>query len=197
MTLAISKCSFCIKTFDYLGFQISREGIRPNLRNVDKISSADCNSASDLRQFLGLCQFYRRWIPQFSQIVSPLYSALQVKWSARDKSTVDNSIKIIKKALISYPVLRHPDFEKDFFLATDGSLLGFGAILHQKCPDSGGLFAIAYASCKLPLSMKSLVGPQLEAAAACWAMNHFRHYLIGRRFTLHTDQAVMKYMCKT
>jgi transposase InsO family protein len=194
MTLAISKCVFCLRVFDYLGFQISREGVKPNLQNVEKILNSKIENAVDARQFVGLCQFYRRWIPLFSQLVAPLYAVLKIKWSERDEATVSASIKAIKDALSSYPVLRHPDFDREFFLATDASLEGFGAILQQKCETSGNLFVICYASSKLPPSMKTLLGPQLEAAAACWAMNKFRHYLIGRRFTLLTDQSVLKHM---
>ena len=197
LTLSISKCFFCAKSFEYLGFQISRAGVQPNHRNVEKITQTQLKSLADVRQFLGLCQFYRKWIPLFSQIVAPLYAALKAKWPERDQDSLARALKIIKDKLSTYPVLRHPDFNQEFFLATDGSLEGFGAILQQKCSDTGGLFAISYASCKLPASMKSLVGPQIEAAAACWSMAHFRHDLIGRKFTLLTDCEVMKYMKKT
>jgi transposase InsO family protein len=197
MRLAISKCSFSMKTFDYLGFQVSREGIQPCAKNVDKIMGSTCNSLADIRHFVGLIQFYRRWIAKFSQTVAPLYAALKGKWADRDAPALSAAINYVKTALSTYPILRHPDFSKEFFLATDGSLEGFGAILHQKCSESGKLFAIAYASTRLPPSMKKLVGPQLEAAAACWAMNKYRHYLIGRKFTLMTDQEVMKYMSKS
>jgi hypothetical protein len=129
MTLAVSKCSFCLRVFDYLGFQISREGVRPNLSNVEKITHCKIESTTDARQFVGLCQFYRRWIPRFSQLVTPLYDTLKIKWSERDVKAVSSSIKVIKEVLSSYPVLRHPNFDKEFFLSTDGSLEGFGAIL--------------------------------------------------------------------
>ena len=194
MTLAISKCSFCLKVFNYLGFQVSREGIQPNAENVEKILNANVNSLADARQFVGMCQFYRRWIPLFSQLVAPLYEVLKVKWANRDVAAVNAALHTIKTRLSTYPVLRHADFDRPFHLATDGSLEGFGAILQQKCPDTGGLYVIAYASAKLPPSMKALAGPQIEAAAACWAMNRFRHYLIGKRFTLLTDQVVLKHM---
>ena len=194
MTLAISKCAFCLRVFNYLGFQISREGVKPNIRNVEKILKTKLENAVDVRHFLGLCQFYRRWIPLFSQLVAPLYAVLKIKWTDRNQEAIASAIKVIKEVLSTYPVLRHPDFNKEFFLATDGSQEGFGAILQQKCDETSNLFVIAYASAKLPPAMKTLIGPQIEAAAACWAMNTFRHYLIGRKFTLLTDQSVLRHM---
>ena len=195
LTLSIDKCSFCVREFEYLGFMISRQGIRPTKKNVEKITDSKLTSFADIRQFVGLAQFYRRWIPLFSQLVAPLYASLKFKrWHEVDVVCLNHALDVIKEILTSFPVLRHPDFNQEFFLATDGSLDGFGAILQQKCPETGGLFVIAYASCKLPPSMKTLAGPQFEAAAACWGMNKFRHYLIGRRFILLTDSNVTKYM---
>ena len=123
-----------------------------------------------------------------------MYDAITLKIRNLDANvTVQRNIEVIKKALLSYPILRHPDFQKRFFLATDGSYDGFGAVLFQE-NEEGSLYVVAYASTGLAPSHKKLVGPQLEAAAACWAMTYFRQYLIGRQFTLLTDQIVLKYL---
>jgi hypothetical protein len=193
LKLSIAKCSFCMKSFEYLGVDVSRDGLRPSPRNVNKILNSRCESWDDLRSFIGIAQFYRRYARNFAQVVKPLYDAITFKQEVRGNSKIQEKVNIIKKALSEYPVLRHPDFDKRFFLATDGSHLGFGSVLFQE-DDAGLLYVVAYASSGLMASHKKLYGPQLEAAAACWAMMYFRHYLIGTQFTLLTDQIVLKYL---
>ena len=79
LRLSIVKCSFCIKKFEYLGVIVSRQGLQPSPRNVDKIIKCKCESVSDLRSFVGIAQFYRRWIKNFAQIVKVLYDAIKDK----------------------------------------------------------------------------------------------------------------------
>ena len=93
------------------------------------------------------------------------------------------------------PLLRHPDFTQTFFLDCDASLDGgFGSVLNQKDAFTGLDHAIAYASTPLPLSLKNSPASYIEAAAACWAMQYFRHYLLHRQFVLRTDNRIMKYL---
>jgi len=193
LRLSIEKCYFLIKNFDYLGFTVSRDGVRPSHKNVEKIVNCPCDTAADIRRFLGLGNFYRRWISAYAQVVQPLYDNLKITWSKRNGVAITEATDRIKEALSSYPLLRHPDFNRRFYLASDGAACGYGASLHQK-DDTGNLYNVAYASTRPLPSHKKLVGPQLEAAAACWAMTKFRHYLIGREFTLLTDQIVLKHL---
>ena len=193
LTLSIAKCFFCVKKFDYLGFQVTRSGISPATHNIDKIMNCKCTSIADIKHFVGLAQYYRRWVQNFTQIVAPCYEAMKHTWLTVDHIALTDAIEVIKNILVTYPVLRHPDFDKPFFLATDGGPTGFGAVLKQK-DDVVGLYSISYASSGVPASMKHLCGPQLEAAAAAWGMTNYRQYLIGRQFTLLTDQVVLKYL---
>jgi hypothetical protein len=193
LRLSVAKCSFFMKTFEYLGFTISRAGVSPSPKNVEKLFACSIESSADVRKFLGMAQFYRRWVEHFSLLAAPLYECLKVPWPSRDAPTVEKCVATIKGVLTSTPILQHPDFQKPFFLATDGSQLGYGSVL-QQMDEKGKLYVIAYASSGILPAHKNLLGPQLEAAAACWGMVYFRHYLLGRQFTLLTDQVVMKYL---
>ena len=106
---------------------------------------------------------------------------------------LQDAISKIKQALTTYPIMRHPEFNKKFLLATGGSLFGFGSVFFQET-DDGSKYVVVYASSILAPAHKRLYGPQLEAAATCWAMTYFGHHLLGRQFVLLTDQVVLKYL---
>ena len=195
LTLSINKCYFFKKIFTYLGFQITREGVKPSTTNTEKILESKCESLADLRSFLGLTGFYRRWIKKYAQHVVPIRTALKSKrWTdISNHYDLNVAMKYIKGVLTTYPVLQHPNFERRFFLKTDGSEEGFGAVLDQMT-DDGKYYAISYASSGLPAFLKGSYGGKIEAAAACWAMVYFRPYLLGRQFTLRTDNRILKHL---
>jgi hypothetical protein len=113
LTLSISKCYFFKKKFIYLGFQISRDGVRPSKSNVNKILKSECTSFVDLRSFLGLTGFYRRWIPLYTHKTKPIRDALtNKKWDDVDQDKLSHAIHEVKTLLTTYPVLRHPSFDK-------------------------------------------------------------------------------------
>ena len=161
LRLSITKCSFCLKKFEYLGVIVSRQSIQPSPRNVDKIIKCKCESISDLRSFVGIAQFYRRWIKDFSQIVKVLYDAIKDKMTPLNilgNTILKDAISKIKQALTTYPVMHHPDFNKKFLLATDGSLFGFGSVLFQET-DDGSKYVVAYASWDCHLHINVCTAP--------------------------------------
>ena len=103
-------------------------------------------SVSQLRSFIGLCNYYRSYVPDFSILAHPLYALLKknVSWSWSDACVA--TLKNLKSALTKYPVLKRPDFEKPFILHTDWSAIGIGSILAQQKLEQPE-YIIAYASC--------------------------------------------------
>jgi hypothetical protein len=145
-----------------------------------------------LRGFLGLVQFYKRFIPGYSEIAAPLHMMQK-----KDKPFVwgtaqDTAFNLLKEALTTAPVMARPDFEKPFKLYTDASSYGLGAILAQDLDD--GEHVIAYAGRATHGAEPNYGATQLECVTVVWAVSHFRYYLLGKRFTLITDHSALKWL---
>ena len=108
-------------------------------------------------------------------------------WTGECESAFD----YLKTCLITAPVLAYPDFNKNFILETDASILGLGAILSQPQED-GKLHPIAYASRTLSQAEKNYPVTDLETLAVVWGVTHFRYYLYGHQVTIYTDHAAVK-----
>jgi hypothetical protein len=146
--LATKKCLFFRKTTEYLGFEISVDGITPGQRNINKIKDIKVATTKDIRQFLGMCGFYRRWVKDYVKIINPLQATTTKNYTFPDKKMTEEmevAVKTLKDKLSSYPILCHPDFNRRFFLETDASKEGCGAVLFQK-DDKNRRYVVGYAS---------------------------------------------------
>ena len=193
LRLKPSKCSFARKEVVYLGFTVSSEGVTPNQEKVKAIvdlpQPTDCKS---VRRFLGMLNFYRRHIQSLAAVARPLTAltrkdpvsggTVQFKWSP----DCEKAFRELKEKLVSAPVLRPPDLSKQFFVWTDASLLGFGAVLEQ-LDEEGQRHPIAYASRQTNNAEQKYAPTQLEVAAVVYAVEHFEVYLLGQPFTVYTD----------
>ena len=193
--LKAKKCMIAAHEAEVLGHKISAEGIH----TTPKITKAvrefpKPKNRTELRSFLGLVGYYRTFIPGFSKIAKPLNDLLRKDthfcWKDEQKEAFD----ILKEKLVSAPILRRPDTQEPFILYTDASSFGLGAILSQK--QDGKEVVIAYASHGTNPAQRKYGATQLEALAVIWAVKHFRHYLIGRPFTLVTDHQALKWLVK-
>ena len=191
--LDISKCKFFALQLEYLGFQAIKGGIKPLSRNVEKITKLEISNVRDIRSFIGLANFYRRFVQGFAQIVQPLNVFLQknARLPLPLPAEVSTALERIKTVLTSYPVLRNPDLTKPFILETDGSLKGIGVMLLQVT--DGVEHPVAYASSGITAAQKGYSSPALEALGSVFGMIYFKHYLVAP-FTLRTDQVVLKWL---
>jgi hypothetical protein len=145
-----------------------------------------------LRSFIGLCNYYRIYVQDFSTIIHPLYALLKKDvtwtWSEKAQKTFDT----LKEKLSEFPILRRPNFSKVFILHIDWSALGFGAILGQ-LDEEGKEYVITYASRsnKVENNYSSYEG---ECLTVVWVVIHFRPYLYGTNFTLYTDHQLIKWL---
>ena len=144
----LHKCAFFQKRVEYLGFDVSQQGIQPSPEKVRTVVEwPQPKSVKDVRSFLGLAGFYRRFIKNFSLKARPLTDLTResVPWRWQDKE--EKAFCDLKRSLVVAPVLRMPNFELPFVVTTDASLVSVGAILEQ---DFGqGLQPVAYESRKL------------------------------------------------
>jgi len=140
------KCSFACQTVTYLGHIISAEGLKPNPGRVDAVRLFSApTDLSTLQQFLGLASFYRKFVPNFAHIASPLHELTKKGVPFTWTEACQSSFSQLKQKLIEAPVLAYPDFTKPFVLETDASIHGVGAILSQVNSDNM-CHPIAYAS---------------------------------------------------
>jgi hypothetical protein len=130
-----------------------------------------------------LANFYRKFVPHFSQIAAPLFRLLQQSQAWIWETAQQDSFDALKTALTTAPVLRRPDFGKRFVLTTDGSKLGVAGVLSQ---DS---HPIAYFSRATTAGEKKYDARELELLAVVSAIEAFRPYLIGETFLLETDHS--------
>ena len=189
----LHKCSFLKDSVSYLGFDVSAEGLRPSQDKIKTILEWPTpQSPKDVRSFLGLCNFYRRFVRGFSMIAQPMTDLTKdnVPWCwGEDQEKAFAQLKI---AMTTAPILIFPDFEREFILTTDASLVAVGGILQQ---DHGrGLQPIAYSSKKLNAAEIRYSAYERELLGIVWAVGQWRHYLQGRRFVVQTDHSSLKYL---
>ncbi|KAM0057208.1 putative nucleotidyltransferase, Ribonuclease H [Helianthus debilis subsp. tardiflorus] len=182
----LSKCLFGQTSVGYLGHVISGQGIEVDPDKIDIIKKWPTpQSVKDVRSFLGLSGYYRRFIHHYASIASPLSDLLKKDtfvWT----DTQDDAFCKLKTLLSSTPVLRLPDFSKPFTVETDASGTGIGAILSQEKQP------IAYYSVKLSPRMQQASAYQREMFAITQAIAKWRQYLLGRKFQIITDQQSLK-----
>ena len=176
----------------YLGHAVSQHSIHTDPLKVQAIKDLTAPSNLDeLRSFLGLAGYYRRFIPRFATVASPL-TALTKKgvrfvWT----DLTENAFQVLKSCLSSAPILAYPNFEKPFILQTDASDVGLGAVLTQ-LDTSGHERVISYASRTLSGREQNYTAMEKEALAVVFATKHCRVYLLGRKFQLVTDNRALK-----
>ena len=146
LKLKPKKCNLAAQQVEYLDYVVSQDGLSTNPKKVDAVQKFPTpTDLKDLRSFLGLASYYRRFIPHFSAIASPLFALtrkdVNFDWSPDCQQAFDR----LKRLLTTAPVMTLPDFEREFLLETDASGLSLGAVLAQK-QDDGLVRPIAFAS---------------------------------------------------
>lgn len=149
-----------------------------------------------LRAFLGLTSYYRRFIKDFSKIARPLYDLLKKDQAYKWEKEQRGAFKALKAELISAPILRYPNFSRPFLLHTDASGTRLGAVLAQLMDDNKE-YAVAYASKSLTGAEKNYHVTELECLAVVWAIEHFHQYLGTTPFQLVTDHSALKWLKTT
>ena len=197
LKLKPEKCFLASSEVLYLGYVVSREGISADVQKVEAVRSFPRpTNLTSLRSFLGLASYYRRFIPNFSTVASPLYALTRKDaeffWGQSEQVAFDH----LKQILIDAPVLAFPNFDQEFILETDASGVGLGAILAQKQPD-GTVQPIAYGSRTLQQQEKKYGATELEALGVVWAVKHFRHYIYGHHCHVFTNHEPLRSLLNT
>ena len=187
------KCEFCCSQVHYLGFLVNENGLQTDPDKIDPILKYPVpRNIKDLRRFLGLASWYRRFIPNFATLASPLTMLLKKKqnwvWDIEQQTAYEE----IKRCLSNAPVLTCPDFEVPFVLQTDASNSGVGAVLTQTINDEEHV--ISYASRTLSEAEIKYTTTEKECLAIVWAIQKFRPYLEGYKFTVVTVHSSLRWL---
>jgi len=189
------KCHFCRHELKYLGHIIDHRGIRTDPEKVQAMTQwPRPTNVRQIRQFVGLASWYRRFIPEFSATAAPLTKLTRKNAHWRWGEEEERAFHALKRCLASSPILACPDFGRRFVLQTDASTTGLGAVLTQHFED--GERVIAYASRTLNGAEKNYSATELECLAVVWGIRHFRGYLEGYEFTVITDHQALRWLQK-
>ena len=184
-----SKCEFWLSEVTYLGHVISGKGIAVNPERVQAVLNwTPPESVKQVRSFLGLASYCRRFVENFSKVAKPLTELLKKDKKFEWTPQCEHSFQELKRRLTSAPVLVPPDFSKDFVIYCDASRQGLGCILMQD------RHVIAYASRQLHPHEENYPTHDLELAAVVYALKTWRHYLLGNRCEIFTDHQSLKYI---
>ena len=185
----LSKCEFWLTEVSFLGHIVSKEGIRVYPKKIEVVVEwKPPRNVTEVRSFLGLAGYYRRFVKGFSMIAAPMTRLLQknVKYEWSEKC--QGSFEKLKAFLTEAPVLTQPTCGKEYVIYSDASLNGLGCVLMQDGK------VVAYASRQLKPHEKNYPTHDLELAAIVFALKIWRHYLYGEKCFIYTDHKSLKYL---
>ncbi|XP_071493976.1 uncharacterized protein [Diadema antillarum] len=197
LTARPSKCFIGQTSVEFLGHVIEHGQVRPRpekLKAIQEVSQPQ--TKRELRSFLGMANYYRKFIPNYAAVAAPLTDRTRnaepnkVKW----ETSQEQAFTTLKEKLSNPPILHLPDLSQDFILRTDASNVGLGAVLLQTHQDER--FPVSYASRKLLRREQAYSTIERECLAVVWAVKKFEPYLYGRQFVLETDHHPLVYMNK-
>eukprot|EP00731_Ephydatia_muelleri_P003311 Em0001g3311a len=193
MKLKPKKCRLLRRKVNYLGYIVSSGGVQTDPLKVESILSwPSPTTQKELRQFLGLASYYRRFVKGFASIAAPLNHLLEKGKPWEWTKVCEHAFSSLKKMLTTSPILAYPDFEIEFTVDCDASGDGLGAVLSQCI--GGGENVISYASRSLTKPEKKYCATRKEMLALVWAVGQFRPYLLGRPFTVRTDHSALQWL---
>jgi RNase H-like domain found in reverse transcriptase/Reverse transcriptase (RNA-dependent DNA polymerase) len=198
MKLKPSKCKLFLSELPLLGHLVTRNGLKVLKSQVDKVMEYPIpETKTHIKSFLGLVQFYARFVPELASISSPLRQLLRKKAPFIWTKACQEAFEKLKTILTTPPHLIRPDESKPFILRTDASKTGVGAVLSQ-LDEEGIERVVAYASKALNDAETRYSTLDQEFLAVYWAIHkRFSHYLRGAKFTLLTDHQPLKSILTT
>ena len=185
----LKKCEFWLEEVVFLGHVVSKEGIKVDPQKVKAIMDwLRPTNVTEIRSFLRLAGYYRRFIKDFSKISSPLTNLLKKVVKFEWSSKCEEAFQELKNRLTSAPILTLPVEGEEYIVYSDASKNGLGCVLMQ------GNRVIAYASRQLKSYEKNYPTHDLELTAVVFALKIWRHYLYGAPCKIYTDHQSLKYI---
>ncbi|KAL4088518.1 hypothetical protein QTP88_023612 [Uroleucon formosanum] len=187
------KCEFLRKEVNYLGHQITDEGVKPDPQKISCVKQFPIpRNVKEVKSFLGLSGYYRRFIRNYGQIAMPLTSLLKKDVLYRWSDICQTSFETLKNLLTQAPILQYPDFQKPFNLTCDASNYAIRCILSQG--PIGKDLPIAFASRTLNKAEINYNTTEKELTSIVWGIKVFRPYLFGQHFNIITDHRALVWL---
>lgn len=198
LSINLEKCQFCRQSLSFLGFVIDQNGLRTDPNKVESILQTPVpTNTTEVRSLIGILTWYRRFIPDFSTISTPITNLIKggkkgipIKWTEE----AQKAFETLKERLVSAPVLASPKWDEKFYIQTDASDVGLGAVLFQEI--AGEEHPICYASRKLSKAEKKYSVTERECLAVLFGVEKFRPYVEATNFTIITDHASLLWLYK-
>ncbi|KAL0544043.1 hypothetical protein IC582_019154 [Cucumis melo] len=183
-----SKCEFWLKQVSFLGHVVSKAGVSVDPAKIEAVTGwTRPSTVSEVRSFLGLTGYYRRFVENFSRIATPLTQLTRKGAPFVWSKACEDSFQTLKQKLVTAPVLTVPDGSGSFVIYSDASKKGLGCVLMQQGK------VVAYASRQLKSHEQNYPTHDLELAAVVFALKIWRHYLYGEKIQIFTDHKSLKY----
>ncbi|KAL0537061.1 hypothetical protein IC582_026029 [Cucumis melo] len=183
-----SKCEFWLKQVSFLGHVVSKAGVSVDPAKIEAVTGwTRPSTVSEVRSFLGLAGYYRRFVENFSRIATPLTQLTRKGAPFVWSKACEDSFQNLKQKLVTAPVLIVPDGSGSFVIYSDASKKGLGCVLMQQGK------VVAYASRQLKSHEQNYPTHDLELAAVVFALKIWRHYLYGEKIQIFTDHKSLKY----
>lgn len=194
LTLKLGKSLFLRSEVKFLGFVLNAVGISPDPEKIDLIHRFPTpRNVKEVRTFLGICNFYRRFAEQFATVVAPILGLLKkgAPWEWTERCSL--SFEAAKKLFTERCVALHPDFTRDFILYADASGYGLGAKLVQ-VGDEGEEKLIAFSSRSLIAAERAYTVTERECLAVVWSLGKWRSILLGHRVIIRSDHHSLSFL---
>lgn len=194
LTINLQKSKFCQTKIRYLGYVLSEDGLSMDISKIQPVLEYPVpKTIKDIRRLLGLAGFYQKFIPNYSEVTSPISDLLKKNrkkftWTAE----ADDALTKLKTLLVTAPVLANPDFTRTFVIETDSSDLAIGAVLTQNI--DGERRPIAYFSKKLSSTQRRYSATERECLAVLLSIENFKHFVEGSQFVVQTDAMSLTFL---
>ena len=196
LTVKPKKCQLAMRRCTYLGHVVGNGEVQPEETKVEAIRNYPTpRTKKQVRAFLGLTGYYRKFIPAYADLAATLTDLTgknapnQIRWT----DLCEKAFLLLQDTLRSHPILKSPDFDREYILQTDASDRGVGAVLSQ-LDNEGNEHPIAYFSRKLLPRETRYSTVEKECLAIKLATHAFRVYLLGREFVIQTDHRALEWL---
>ena len=196
LKLKPEKCCLFQKSVQFLGHVVSEDGIGTDSKKTRAVAEwPEPVCVKDVRSFLGLASYYRRFVQNYATIAAPITKLMRKNQPFQWTQEAQTAFDALKGALTSAPILAMPTDNDDFVLDTDASDLAIGAVLSQR--HGGTERVIAYASRALDRREQNYCVTRKELLAVVHFLGYFKQYLLGRQFLIRTDHAALTWLRHT
>lgn len=201
LSINFEKCGFCMQNMRYMGYVVDQSGLRPDPEKISCVLKVPLpKTVTELRRFLGMAGWYRRFIQSFAEMAAPLQDLLKGGGKGRKLVWNEEATKCferLKLRLVSAPLLQPPDFTKEFIISCDASDGCVGGVLSQFVDEANKYDRpIAYASRKLRGPEVHYSTTEKECLAVVFCLEKFMEYVEGTTMTVHTDHSALTWLFK-